>query len=124
MIDNTLERVLDATGYTMRGKPVSGVSMSEEAMQGFRGEAFRPDAVWQGASDLSVYFKSEDTPPDQETVTEWRREVWNTGSTPLLWIVSPETIDLYNALASRWTPTMLREIWFGNSKISTVPFVS
>ncbi len=96
MIDDTLERVLDATGYTTRGQPVSGVSISEEAIRGYRGEAFRPDAVWQGASDLSVYFKSEDTTPDQETVAAWRREIWNTGSTPLLWVVSPETIDLYN----------------------------
>ena len=78
------------------GEPVHGVRISEEALRGYRGETFRPDAVWQGGSDLSVYFKSQYQVPDEESVAAWRRELWNTGSTPLLWVVSSEQIDIYN----------------------------
>jgi hypothetical protein len=52
--------------------------------------------MWRGPTALSVYFKFEPEPPNNELVGKWRREIWNEGFAPLLWVVSPTRIDLYN----------------------------
>ena len=67
--------------------------------------SFDPDVWWRSDPDadrpgvggvgLSVYFKYVDEPRDA-AVAEWQREIWNRGFSPLLWLVSPERIDLYN----------------------------
>jgi hypothetical protein len=61
-----------------------------------KGRLFSPDGLWRGSSALTVYFKFETVRPTDETVTAWRREVWNEGFAPLLWVISPDHIDLYN----------------------------
>lgn len=42
-----------------------------------------------------MYFKFVERPNDAP-VADWHREVWNRGFAPLLWIVSPDHIQLYN----------------------------
>ena len=34
--------------------------------------------------------------PSGEQIAGWHREIWNQGFAPLLWVVSPEKIELYN----------------------------
>lgn len=89
-----LRRVLEATGYLAKGQPEPGVQVGAGIRR--RGRDFRPDALWRSSSALTVYFKFEHQPPSDELVGKWRREVWNEGFAPLLWIISPERIDLYN----------------------------
>ena len=96
MIAEPLRRVLEATGYLMNGDPARGVLLGKDARQGRRGRAFEPDASWRGQSALTVYFKFTDVRLDDETVSKWRQEIWNEGFSPLLWVVSPERVDLYN----------------------------
>ncbi|WP_235907799.1 N-6 DNA methylase [Siccirubricoccus phaeus] len=55
-----------------------------------------PDALWRGASALTVYFKYWEAQPAEAAVEEWRREIWNEGFAPLLWVISPQRIELYN----------------------------
>ncbi len=97
----TLQRVLMATGYYPDGQPVAGLHIGQEA-QGLRcrGRAFVPDALWRTPSSLTVYFKFEQIPPTNDLVSQWRREVWNEGFAPLLWVISPERIDLYNGFGA------------------------
>ena len=57
---------------------------------------FVPDALWRGDSRLTVYFKHEHTIPSDATVAEWRREIWNKGFAPLLWVISPDQVEIYN----------------------------
>jgi hypothetical protein len=96
MTAEALHRALEATGYVAEGIPASGVLLEEAARRGRRGRWFEPDALWRGQSSLTVYFKYAETPPSEETVARWRQEVWNEGFAPLLWVVSPDRIDLYN----------------------------
>lgn len=91
-----LNRILEATGYLEDGSPAHGVKVGDEARRDRRGRAFAPDALWRGASSLTVYFKYRDTKVDDPEVAVWRREIWNEGFAPLLWVVSPEQIEIYN----------------------------
>lgn len=92
----TLEQVLAATGFLPDGKPAAGLRLGNDAQASRRGRAFTPDALWRSASALTVYFKFEENPPADDVVSQWRREVWNEGFAPLLWVISPQRIDLYN----------------------------
>jgi len=96
----TLEHVLAATGYLPDGQPAAGLQLGSDAQASRRGRVFTPDALWRSASSLTVYFKFEQTPPAEDVVSQWRREVWNKGFAPLLWVISPQRIDLYNGFGT------------------------
>jgi hypothetical protein len=91
-----LKKVLEATGYFENGEPASGVWVDEGARALRRGRRFVPDALWRGPSALTVYFKYNDSSPSLDDVAAWRQEVWNEGFAPLLWVISPRKIELYN----------------------------
>ena len=94
-----LSRVLEATGYLTGDDPAPGVRLGADAQNGRRGRQFAPDALWRGPTATTVYFKYADVRPDDLTLSAWHREVWNEGFAPLLWIVSPESIALYNGFS-------------------------
>ena len=96
MTDQLLYEVLEATGYLADGLPAHGVQIGNDAHVGDRTRSFRPDALWKGDSALTVYFKSEPEVPPAQQIAGWHREIWNQGFAPLLWVVSPEKIELYN----------------------------
>ena len=96
----TLQRVLTATGYFPDGEPVAGLHLGQHAQDLRRGRAFVPDALWRSPSSLTVYFKFEQTAPTDALISQWRREIWNEGFAPLLWVISPERIDLYNGFGA------------------------
>jgi hypothetical protein len=96
MTTAVLRKVLEATGYIADGAPGHGVLLDDDARRARRSRSFEPDALWRGQSSLTVYFKSAEVPPSDDLVSAWRQEVWNEGFSPLLWVVSPNRIDLYN----------------------------
>ena len=96
MAVQVLQEVLEATGYLINGQPAHGVYLHEEAAEKCHAREFSPDALWRSDSTLTVYFKFAQEPPSDDLVADWRREVWNQGFAPLLWIISPQKIDLYN----------------------------
>ena len=96
MTGQLLYEVLEATGYLADGQPAHGVRIGDDAHVGDRTRGFRPDALWKGDSALTVYFKSEPEVPPAQQIAGWHREIWNQGFAPLLWVVSPEKIELYN----------------------------
>lgn len=96
----TLQQVLAATGYLPDGQPAAGLHLGQDARSLRRGRDFSPDALWRSPSSLTVYFKFEQSTPADELVSQWRREVWNEGFAPLLWVISPERIDLYNGFGT------------------------
>lgn len=96
MTNAALRQILSATGYMADGEAAPGVLLGEEARLGRRGRSFTPDALWRGQSSLTVYFKFTSSPPADADLAAWRQEIWNEGFAPLLWIVSPDRIDLYN----------------------------
>ena len=99
MASQALSSALEATGFLSEGEPAAGVSLGQDAQAGFRGRSLCPDAVWVGKSRLTVYFKDVQDEPSDAQVAQWRRDAWNHGFAPLLWVVSPNRIDLYNGFA-------------------------
>ena len=97
--DQLFHEVLEATGYLIGGQPAPGVTLGEEATANLRFRSFKPDGKWRGESALTVYFKLEPEPPSEERIATWRREIWNEGQSPLLWVISQNKIDLYNGFA-------------------------
>ena len=95
-----LHEVLESTGYLVRGQPAPGVYLDDKARATCRGRKFSPDALWQSDSALTVYFKFTPENPSDEEVARWRQEIWNQGFAPLLWVVSPERINLYNGFGT------------------------
>jgi len=96
----SLQQVLAATGYLPDGQPALGLHLGTDAQSLHRGRNFSPDALWRSPSALTVYFKFEETTPTDLSVSKWRREIWNEGFAPLLWVISPERIDLYNGFGT------------------------
>ena len=99
-----LRDVLEGTGYLINGVPAAPSVAVTGAQDDSRLPSFEPEAWWcrnpdpgflAGGVDLKVYFKFVEE-PDTAPVAEWQQEVWNLGFCPLLWLVSPERIDLYN----------------------------
>lgn len=91
-----LHDVLETTGYLADGEPAHGVYLGDGLTDGHQIRDFVPDALWRSDSALTVYFKQVPEIPSDEQVAKWRREIWNRGFAPLLWVISPERIDLYN----------------------------
>ena len=100
MSATTLEEVLAGTGYFPDGEPVAALQLGADARNFRRGRVFMPDALWRSPCSLTVYFKFEQSPPSDDLVSQWRREVWNEGFAPLLWVISPERVDLYNGFSA------------------------
>ncbi len=96
MSAQNLHEVLEATGYLADGKPVHKDVLLDDEARTERFREFSPDALWRSHSGLKVYFKFEPSIPSDEQVAKWRRDVWNQGFAPLLWVVSPEKIEIYN----------------------------
>ena len=103
MIDGPLGMVLEATGYLVNGRGAAPSVELADSGEHARIPSFKPDAWWRGNIDAdsgwtsgpTVYFKYAREPHDS-LVADWQREVWNQGSSPLLWVVSPEHTALYN----------------------------
>ncbi len=92
----TLDSVLRATGYvTPEGVEAPGLRRPRE-VPADRGE---PDAIWRDRSGVEVHFRYSESAPDAFEVFESRKRAWNTGFAALLWLVSPDRIDVYDAYA-------------------------
>lgn len=96
----TLQQVLAATGYYPDGQPAVGLHFGQDAQSLRHRRNFSPDALWRSPSAFTIYFKFEQSAPTDDQVSKWRREIWNEGFAPLLWVVSPERIDLYNGFGT------------------------
>ena len=113
MIAERLRSTLEATGYLVNGRPAANtVSLPQSAHSRWL-PSLRPDAWWRsgwardfgdhlGSTNLTVLFKF--TESDDEPVADWQREVWNLGCAPLLWVISPDGIDLYNGFGRPQLP--------------------
>ena len=103
MIAEPLAHVLEAAGYLADGAPAapSVRLLKHEAHD--RVPSFKPDAWWRsnpdadyhGTGSLTVYFKYAQE-PNKARIAEWQREIWNRGFSPLLWLVCPDGVELYN----------------------------
>ena len=118
MIAEPLSRALEATGYLADGESAApSVTLLDELSSGQSSGAwmpsFQPDALWRSnpeprawgasATDLTVYFKFVEDLVEARPA-EWQQEIWNRGFSPLLWIVCPDRIELYDGFGTPQRP--------------------
>lgn len=103
------ERVLKATGYlSASGQPVAGLATAAGADSPQLRAAFdhqrgrlRADAVFSAHEHpISIFKDSGDEEPRAATIQGWHETAWNFGMAPLLWVVAPTAVYLYDCYAS------------------------
>jgi hypothetical protein len=103
------KRALISTGYLLsNGFPAPGMTLAKDA----QGSRFRSvlssdrvgleaDAVFSAQTTPLAIFKDAGTSePTPDEIVTWHEAAWNVGVAPLLWIITPTEIRLYNCYAS------------------------
>ena len=107
------EKVLKATGYlSPSGQPVAGLAMAAGADSPQLRAAFdhrrgrlRADAVFSAHEHpISIFKDSGHEEPSEDKLLEWHETAWNLGSAPLLWVITPSAVHLYDCYASPKAP--------------------
>ena len=89
-----MRQALNATGFMFGDDPAPGLMLDSPELN--RRIDLRPEAIWRDRSQLEVVFKYSGEMPSPAQVASWHRDVWNLGLAPLLWVVCPQHIRLYN----------------------------
>ncbi len=105
----TFDRVLQATGFLRpTGRPAPGLTLADDEGAAklkavFKDErvGLNADAVFSAQSIPTTIFKDAGgTLPGDEDIRAWHEAAWNIGVAPLLWIITPTDVRLYNCYAS------------------------
>ncbi len=101
--------VLQSTGYFgPSGKPAPGLTLAGDNLVVNLRAVFtddrvglRADAVFSAQNAPTVIFKDAGTsPPSEDDIRVWHEAAWNIAAAPLLWIVTPTDVRLYDCFAS------------------------
>lgn len=110
MSSDAFTRALTATGYLLpNGEPAPGLTRAGQVVAPSRLRSvladgrigLNADAVFSAQNTPTAIFKDAgDKAPTDKQIAEWHEAAWNVGVAPLLWIVTPTDIRLYNCYAS------------------------
>ena len=109
MTSAPFQRVLEATGYlTPTGESAPGLMMADGATSAKLKAVFadervglQADAVFAAQAKPTSIFKDAGTRnPSIEDLKHWHEAAWNLAVAPLLWIVTPTDIRLYDCYRS------------------------
>lgn len=106
------QRVMEETGFYRNGVPTSGV-IEAESLRNDNQQLERrlkysavidPDqinatAVFELSGSPCIYFTQLDSDPDPEELARLHKLSWNHGLAPMLWVVTPTQVRLYNCYA-------------------------
>jgi hypothetical protein len=102
-------RALTATGYLLpNGRPVSGLMRAGEdadtrlrAVLSDSRVGLQAEAVFSAQNVATSIFKDAgEATPSERQIAQWHEAAWNVGVAPLLWIITPTDVRLYNCYAS------------------------
>lgn len=111
------KRALTATGYLLPdGKAAPGLVFAGEVedsrirpLLSEKRAGLGADAVFSAQRAPTAIFKdSGDEQPTDTQINRWHEAAWNMGLAPLLWIVTPTEIRLYDCFASPHMETPLQ----------------
>lgn len=103
------EKVLQATGYLgPNGQPAPGLTLKGEAAAAKLRTVLEDDRVGLNADAVfsahsaatSIFKDAGGNQPDETEIRLWHEAAWNIGVAPLLWIVTPTDVRLYDCYAS------------------------
>lgn len=112
MRSSAFEKVLQATGYLdPDGRPASGLTLAGEAAAAKLRTVLDDDRVGLNADAVftahsaptSIFKDMGDKQPNEADVRFLHETAWNIGIAPLLWIVTPTDVRLYDCYASPLT---------------------
>lgn len=102
-------KALTATGYLLpNGSPVPGLALAGEdagprlrAVLSDSRVGLEAEAVFSAQSVPTAIFKDagNEAPSDRQ-IAQWHEAAWNVGVAPLLWIITPTDVRLYDCYAS------------------------
>lgn len=102
-------KALTATGYLLPdGSRVPGLTRAGEdagarlrAILSDSRVGLQADAVFSAQSVPTAIFKDAgNEPPSDRQITQWHEAAWNVGVAPILWIITPTDVRLYDCYAS------------------------
>lgn len=102
-------KALTATGYLLsNGKPAPGLARARQDAGGRLRSVLsdsrvglQAEAVFSAQSVPTAIFKDAgDEAPSERQIAQWHEAAWNVGVAPLLWIVTPTDVRLYDCYAS------------------------
>jgi hypothetical protein len=109
MVSAAFTKALTETGYLLPdGKPAAGLARAGDDA-GVRLRAvlldsrvgLQADAVFSAQSVPTAIFKDAgDEAPSERQIAQWHEAAWNVGVAPLLWIITPTDVRLYDCYAS------------------------
>jgi len=103
------EAVLKATGYLgQSGQPAPGLMLASDPAATRMKIVFKDDrvglnadAVFSAQNAPVIIFKDAgEYPPSDGDLSAWHEAAWNIGVAPLLWIVTPTDVQLYDGFSS------------------------
>ena len=100
----TMDEVLLQAGFAESSHLITPDSLSEPdaVEQRYRYEAIfkhsddAPDAIYEIGGIPQIYFKGLNE-PSSEQFAQIHRFAWNRGDAPLLWVITPSHVRVYNA---------------------------
>lgn len=102
-------KALTATGYLLpNGRPAPGLARAGEdagarlrAVLSDSRVGLQAEAVFSAQSVPTAIFKDAgDSVPSDQQIAQWHEAAWNVGVAPLLWIITPTDVRLYDCYAS------------------------
>jgi hypothetical protein len=116
MSSDAFGRVLQSTGYLgPEGQPAPGL-LTTDTPEAARLRAvlrdtrvgLKADAVFSAQNmPTSIFKDAGDVAPSEDEIGRWHEAAWNIGVAPLLWIITPTEVRLYDCYASPWRGTDL-----------------
>lgn len=109
MTSAAFRKVLEATGYLdQQGRSAAGLTLAEDAAAAKVRSVLEDDRVGLKADAVfsaqgtptSIFKDAGDQSPDEADIRFWHEAAWNIGAAPLLWIVTPTDVRLYDCYAS------------------------
>lgn len=109
MGSSAFTKVLTETGYLLPdGKPAAGLARAGDdagarlrAVLSDSRVGLQADAVFSAQSVPTAIFKDAgDEDPSERQIAQWHEAAWNVGVAPLLWIITPTDVRLYDCYAS------------------------
>ncbi len=103
------EKVLKATGYLgPNGQPAPGLTLAGESVAANLRTVLKDDRVGLNADAVfsahsaatSIFKDAGDEHPEETDIRAWHEAAWNIGVAPLLWIVTPTDVRLYDCYSS------------------------
>lgn len=102
-------KALTATGYLLSdGRPAPGLARAGEdggarlrSVLSDSRVGLQAEAVFSAQSVPTAIFKDAgDEAPSERQIAQWHEAAWNVGVAPLLWIITPTDVRLYDCYAS------------------------